>query len=60
MDLYDEVENPKARGFLELWIERKSCARYAMMATLAGVVIAVISKHGLHTNSGSTQFQALR
>ncbi|KAJ4387900.1 hypothetical protein N0V93_008503 [Gnomoniopsis smithogilvyi] len=42
MDLYDEVENPKARGFLEQWMERKSGARYVMMATLAGVVVAVV------------------
>lgn len=42
MDLYDEIENPKARGLLEQWIERKSGARYIMMATLAGVIIAVV------------------
>lgn len=42
MDLYDEIENPKPRGFLELWMERKSGARYVMMATLAGVMIAVV------------------
>lgn len=42
MDLYDEIENPKPRGLLEQWIERKSGARYIMMATLAGVVIAVV------------------
>ncbi|KAG6368782.1 hypothetical protein INS49_002996 [Diaporthe citri] len=42
MDLYDEIENPKPRGLLEQWMERKSGARYVMMATLAGVLIAVI------------------
>lgn len=42
MDLYDEIENPKPRGFLAKWMERKSGARYVMMATLAGVVIAVV------------------
>lgn len=42
MDLYDEIENPKPRGFLEQWMERKSGARYVMMATLAGVMIAVV------------------
>ncbi|KAK2009126.1 hypothetical protein LZ32DRAFT_565398 [Colletotrichum eremochloae] len=42
MDLYDEIENPKPRGFLERWMERKSGARYVMMATLAGVTMAVI------------------
>lgn len=42
MDLYDEIENPKPRGLLEKWMERKSGARYVMMATLAGVMIAVV------------------
>lgn len=42
MDLYDEIENPKPRGLLEQWMERKSGARYVMMATLAGVMIAVV------------------
>lgn len=42
MDLYDEIENPKPRGLLEEWMERRSGARYVMMATLAGVMIAVI------------------
>ena len=42
MDLYDEVENPKPRGLVEKWLERRSGARYVMMATLVGVVIAVI------------------
>lgn len=42
MDLYDEIENPTPRGLLEKWMERKSGARYVMMATLAGVMIAVV------------------
>lgn len=42
MDLYDEVGNPSPRGFMEKWFERKSGARYVMMATFIGVVIAVI------------------
>ncbi|TGJ79193.1 hypothetical protein E0Z10_g9577 [Xylaria hypoxylon] len=42
MDLYDELENPTPRGLLEKWMERKSGARYVMMATLAGVLIAVL------------------
>ncbi|KAK7976196.1 thioredoxin [Apiospora arundinis] len=42
MDLYDEVDNPSPRGFMEKWFERKSGARYVMMATFVGVVIAVV------------------
>jgi hypothetical protein len=42
MDLYDEIENPKPRGLLEQSMERKSGARYVMMATLAGIMIAVV------------------
>lgn len=42
MDLHDEIENPKPRGYLESWMERKSGARHVMMAPLAGVMIAVI------------------
>jgi hypothetical protein len=41
-DLYEELENPKPRGWLEKWLERKSGARYVMMATLAGVAFAVL------------------
>lgn len=40
--LYDELENPTPRGWLQKWLERKSGARYVMMATLVGVMIAVI------------------
>jgi hypothetical protein len=39
--LYEELENPTPRGF-EKWFQRKSGARYIMMATLVGVVIAII------------------
>ena len=42
LDLYDELENPTPRGVLEKYIERRSGARHVMMATLAGVTIAVI------------------
>jgi hypothetical protein len=42
LDLYDELESPTPRGFLEEWMERKSGARYVMMATLAGVLIAIL------------------
>lgn len=40
--LYDVLENPRPRGLLEKWLERKSGARYVMMATLAGVAIAIL------------------
>lgn len=42
LDLYDEVENPSPRGLMEKWFERKSGARYVMMATFVGVIFAVI------------------
>lgn len=42
MDLHEELLNPTPRGALFDWIERKSGARYVMMATLGGVVIAII------------------
>lgn len=41
MDLYDEIENPRPRGFLEKWLERRSKARHVMLATLVGVIIAI-------------------
>lgn len=41
-DLYDELENPTPRGFFEKWLERKSGSRYVMMATLVGVMIAIV------------------
>ena len=41
-DLYEELENPKARGWIERWAERKSGARHVMMATLIGVAVAVL------------------
>jgi hypothetical protein len=41
-DLYEELENPKPRGLLDKWLERKSRARHLMLATLVGVVIAVV------------------
>ncbi|KAK0615681.1 hypothetical protein B0T17DRAFT_538788 [Bombardia bombarda] len=42
MDLYDEMENPKPRRGLDLWLERRSKSRHVMMATIAGVIAAVI------------------
>jgi len=41
-DLFDEVQNPTARGWFQTRLERKSGARYVMMATLVGVVIAIV------------------
>jgi hypothetical protein len=42
MDLYDEIENPRPRGLIEKWLERRSGARHVMMATLIGVIIAIL------------------
>ncbi|KAF7940500.1 uncharacterized protein EAE98_000627 [Botrytis deweyae] len=39
-DLYNELLNPTPRGF-ERWFERKSSARFMMMVTLSGVVLAI-------------------
>ena len=41
-DLYDELEHPRPRGWLQKCIERRSGARYTMMATLAGVLFALV------------------
>jgi hypothetical protein len=42
MHLYDEIENPKPRGRIEAWLERKSKSRHIMMATMVGVLTAVL------------------
>ncbi|KAL7953232.1 hypothetical protein V8C34DRAFT_321424 [Trichoderma compactum] len=42
VDLFKELEDPSPRGVLEKWLQHKSGARYMMMATLDGVVIAII------------------
>lgn len=42
MDLYDEIENPKPRGRLDVWLERKSKSRHIMLATAVGIFTAVI------------------
>ena len=42
LDLYDELQDPKPRGWLEEWMERRSGGRYVMMATLIGVFIAIL------------------
>ncbi|CAN9424384.1 unnamed protein product [Alternaria alternata] len=41
-ELYEELQNPKPRTRLETWFERKSGARYMLMATMIGVFIAVV------------------
>lgn len=41
-ELHSELENPRPRGRLEQVLERKSGARYVMLATLIGVVFAVL------------------
>ena len=41
-ELYAELENPTPRGWLYEWLERKSGARYVMLATLIGVMFAVV------------------
>ncbi|ORY17649.1 hypothetical protein BCR34DRAFT_621819 [Clohesyomyces aquaticus] len=54
-ELYDELQNPTLRGWFQTWLKRRSGARYVMMATLIGVVIAtVIGLLGL----GVASFQA--
>ena len=42
LDLYAELESPTPRGWVEKWFERRSGARYVMMATLVGIIAAVI------------------
>lgn len=41
-DLFEHMQNPTPKSYVEKWIERRSGARYVMMATLGGVVFAVI------------------
>jgi len=41
-ELYDELQNPTPRSWFQTWLERKSGARYVMMATLIGVGIAIV------------------
>ena len=42
VDLFEELEDPSPRGVLETWFQRKSGARHVMMATLIGVIIAIV------------------
>ncbi|KAK4463250.1 hypothetical protein QBC42DRAFT_266281 [Cladorrhinum samala] len=41
-EIYQEIQNPRPRGWLENWLERRSGARYVMLATVAGVAFAVL------------------
>ncbi|KAB8698118.1 hypothetical protein FH972_026368 [Carpinus fangiana] len=41
-DLKQELENPRPKGLLEEWLERRSHPRYVMLATLVGVIIAIV------------------
>ena len=40
-ELYNELQNPRPRGWLQRQMERKSGARYMLMATLFGVLFAI-------------------
>lgn len=40
--LYAELEQPTPRGWLQTWLERRSGARYVLLATLIGAIIAVL------------------
>ncbi|EXJ66140.1 uncharacterized protein A1O5_10755 [Cladophialophora psammophila CBS 110553] len=40
--LLDEVENLRPHGVVERWVDRKSGARYVMLATLIGVIFAIL------------------
>ena len=42
VDLYEELENPKPNGWLQELIERKSGARYVMLATLYALFIGTM------------------
>lgn len=41
MDLYDELRDPNPRGIFH-WLQVRSKGRHVMMATIAGVVFAVV------------------
>jgi hypothetical protein len=42
MDLLDELDDPRPRTVVEKWFERRSGSRHVMMATLIGVIIAIL------------------
>jgi hypothetical protein len=41
-ELYEELQNPRPRGRLANWLERRSGARYVMLATVVGVGFAIL------------------
>jgi hypothetical protein len=41
-ELHNELENPRPRSWFERLIERKTGDRYVMIATLAGVLVAIL------------------
>ena len=41
MDLYEELQDPKPRGIYH-WLQERSKGRHVMMATIAGVIFAVV------------------
>jgi len=41
-ELYQESQNPRPRSWLDEQLQRRSGARYMMLATLVGVVFAVL------------------
>ncbi|KAI9686201.1 MAG: hypothetical protein M1822_003856 [Bathelium mastoideum] len=56
MDLHRELQDPTPRGFFGQWLERRSGARYAMLATIIASRYPLI-KLGLPTSNGSIQFK---
>ena len=42
LDLHAELQDPRPRGLIEKWLQRRSGARYVMLATLIGVIFAVV------------------
>lgn len=41
-ELWQEIEDPSPDGPFEQWLERRSGGRYMMLATLIGVLFAVL------------------
>lgn len=41
-DLYQEMQDPTPRGRVDSWLDRRSGNRYLMLATLIGVIFAVL------------------
>ncbi|PFH57468.1 hypothetical protein XA68_15031 [Ophiocordyceps unilateralis] len=42
MDLFEEQQDPTPHSILEKWFQRRSGARFMMMATFVGIFIAII------------------